>query len=138
MRLCAHIFREVVDLSFSRRSRGDGPTFSVRLWIFLLRDSRTLTEPTPDPTRGNRQGQFHEFTGDLTSNVNSHYLSRSQWLQLSNPIARRRIQGGMQRVSSEARDPIDHARPFVGASQCRSWSHCVVLGAILWGFIAKK
>ena len=31
-----------------------------------------------------------------------------------------------------------HAKPFVGASQRRSWSHCVVLGAILWAFIAKK
>ena len=26
--------------------------------------------------------------------VNSHYLSRSQWLQLLNPTARRRIEGG--------------------------------------------
>ena len=30
-----------------------------------------------------------------------------------------------------------HARPFVGASQGRSWSHWVVLGAILWAFVAK-
>jgi len=37
------------------------------------------------------QSQFHEFTGELTSKVNSHYLSRSEWLQLPNPTARRRI-----------------------------------------------
>ena len=30
-----------------------------------------------------------------------------------------------------------HARPFVRASQGRSWNHWVVLGAILWAFIAK-
>ena len=30
-----------------------------------------------------------------------------------------------------------HARPFLGASQCRSWSHYGVLGAILCAFIAK-
>ena len=31
-----------------------------------------------------------------------------------------------------------HARPFVGASQGRSWNHWVVLVAILWEFIAKN
>ena len=31
-----------------------------------------------------------------------------------------------------------HARPFVGAFQRLSWSHCVVLGAFLWACIAKK
>ena len=31
-----------------------------------------------------------------------------------------------------------HARPFVGTFQCRSWNHYVVLGAILWSFIAKN
>ena len=31
-----------------------------------------------------------------------------------------------------------HARPFVGASQRRSWSHCVVLGPILGAFIAQN
>ena len=45
----------------------------------------------PDPTRGNHKSQFHELTGELTSKVTSHYLSRSQWLQLPNPTARRRI-----------------------------------------------
>ena len=34
---------------------------------------------TLELTRGNRQGQFHEFTGQLTSKVNSSYHSRSQW-----------------------------------------------------------
>ena len=37
------------------------------------------------------ESQFHEVTRELTSKVNSHYLSRSQWLQLPNPTARRRI-----------------------------------------------
>ena len=32
----------------------------------------------------------------------------------------------------------DDRRPFVGAFQGRSWSHWVVLGAILWVFIAKN
>ena len=31
-----------------------------------------------------------------------------------------------------------HARPFVGAFQGRSGSHWVVIGAILWAFIAKS
>ena len=30
------------------------------------------------PLKSNRQSQFHEFTVGLTSNVNPHYLSRSQ------------------------------------------------------------
>ena len=41
---------------------------------------------TLDPTRGNRESQFHESTGELTSKVNYHYLSRSQWLQLPNQL----------------------------------------------------
>ena len=47
--------------------------------------SRRLTD------RGKRNSQFHEFTGKVTSKVNSHYLSRSQWLQLPNPTAHRRF-----------------------------------------------
>jgi len=50
---------------------------------------------TPDPTRGNRKSQFHEVTGELASKVHPHYLSRGQWLQLPNPTAGRRIQGGV-------------------------------------------
>ena len=34
-----------------------------------------------------RKSQFHEFTGELTSKVDSS----GQWLQLPNPNARRRI-----------------------------------------------
>jgi hypothetical protein len=45
--------------------------------------------------RGNRKSQFHKFKGELTSKVNSHHLSRSQWLQLPNPNACRRIYGGI-------------------------------------------
>ena len=37
---------------------------------------------TPGPTRGNCKSQFHNFTGELTSKVNPHNLSRDQWLQL--------------------------------------------------------
>ena len=33
---------------------------------------------------------------------------------------------------------LNHARPFVGASQGRSWNRWVVLGAILWASIAKN
>ena len=33
---------------------------------------------------------------------------------------------------------VFHARPFVGASQVRSWSRWCGLGAILWAFIAKN
>ena len=32
---------------------------------------------------------------------------------------------------------VNHRSPFVGAFQGRSWSHWVVLGAILWAFIVK-
>jgi len=46
---------------------------------------------TPELTRGNCISQFHKFAGELTSKVNSYYLSCSQWLQLPNPTARRRI-----------------------------------------------
>ena len=46
---------------------------------------------TPDPMRGNRKSQRHQFTGELTSKVHSRHLLRSQWLQLPNPTARRRI-----------------------------------------------
>jgi len=56
-------------------------------------------EITPDPTRGKRKSQSHELTRELTSKVNSHYLSRSQWLQLPNPTARRRIYGGEHRAA---------------------------------------
>ena len=31
-----------------------------------------------------------------------------------------------------------HRRPFVGVSHARSWSRSLVLGAILWAFIAKN
>ena len=31
-----------------------------------------------------------------------------------------------------------HARPFVGASHARYWSPWLVLGAIVWVFIAKS
>ena len=31
----------------------------------------------------------------------------------------------------------DQRRPFVGVSRARSWSRLLVLGAILWAFIAK-
>ena len=46
---------------------------------------------TLELTRGHRKSQFYESTGELTSKVNSHFLSRSQWLQLPNPTSRRRI-----------------------------------------------
>ena len=33
--------------------------------------------------------------------------------------------------------PLAHRRPYVGVSHARSWSRLLVLGAILWAFIAK-
>ena len=41
-------------------------------------------------------------------------------------------------VKHVALNATTHARPFVGASSCRSWSHLVVLGAIWSAFIAKS
>ena len=37
-----------------------------------------------------------------------------------------------------SRSATVHRRPFVGASQVRSWSRWCGLGAILWAFIAKN
>ena len=54
-------------------------------------DTDLNVSSAPELTCGNRKSQFHEFAGELTSNVNPHYLSRSQWLQLPNLTARRRI-----------------------------------------------
>jgi hypothetical protein len=56
-----------------------------------------VTRSTPELTRGNHKCRFHESIGELTSKVNSQYLSNSQWLQLPNPTARRSIQGGYGR-----------------------------------------
>jgi hypothetical protein len=69
-------------------------TYLTGLFILSSLDSDLRVRPaatTPELTRGNRRSQFHEFTGELTSKVNSHYPSRNQWLQLPNPTARRRI-----------------------------------------------
>ena len=33
--------------------------------------------------------------------------------------------------------PLAHRRPYVGVSHARSWSRLLVIGAILWAFIAK-
>jgi len=68
--------------------------------------------PTPELTRGNRKSPFHEFTTELTSKVNSHYRSRSQWLQLPNPTACRRIKGG----------PAGLAPDFAWYDQSTRWS----------------
>ena len=53
--------------------------------------AKTVTPTALDPLKSNRKSQFHESTGELESEVNSHYLSRSQWLQLPNTTARRGI-----------------------------------------------
>ena len=44
---------------------------------------------------------------------------------------------GSREPSSNGTGRADHKRPYVGASQARSWSPLLVLGAILWVFIAK-
>ena len=59
-----------------------------------LRVRVDLSSPSTGTHRRVRKSQFHEFTGESMSKVNSHYLPRSQWLQLPNPTARRRIQAG--------------------------------------------
>ena len=46
---------------------------------------------TPELTRDNRKSQFHEFAWKFTPKVDFNYPSRSQWLQLPNPTACRRI-----------------------------------------------
>ena len=58
---------------------------------------------TPDLTRGDRKCQLHKFTGELVPKGNSYYLSHSQWLQLPNPTARRRVWGG-QRADRNKKD----------------------------------
>ena len=57
---------------------------------------------TPELTRGNRKNRIDEISGELTSKVNSHFLSRSQWCQLLNPNARRRIHGHRGCTPTEA------------------------------------
>ena len=52
---------------------------------------RATQVTAPELTRGDRKSQSYELTVELTSTVDSHYLSRSQWLQLPYPAARRRI-----------------------------------------------
>ena len=44
----------------------------------------------------------------------------------------------MQRIALHVQDNQVHKRPYVGVSQARSWSPWLVLGAILWVFIAKN
>ena len=72
--------------------------------VFKLNTHRDEIMPstTTELTQCNRKSHLHELTGELTSIVNSHHLSRSQWLQLPNPTARRRIQGGDLWVDRDA------------------------------------
>ena len=43
------------------------------------------------------------------------------------------------RHGSGAAPPFySHIRPLVGVSHACSWSHLLVLGAILWAFIAER
>ena len=58
--------------------------------------------PISELTRGHRKSQFHKFTGELTSKVDSHYLSRSQWLQLPYPTAPSKNRGRVSRPLEEA------------------------------------
>ena len=58
-------------------------TSSIRTGILIVHERST----TPEFMRDNRKSQVHEYIGGLTSKVNSHYLSRGQWLQLPNPTA---------------------------------------------------
>ena len=53
---------------------------------------------TPELTRGNRKSQFQNFTGELTSKVNSHLLTRGQCPQLPTQLLVEKC-----RVSSEPR-----------------------------------
>ena len=58
------------------------PHLGVHVLAPTRLDPRYLSVPTPELTRGNRKSQLHKFTGEWTSKVKSHYLSRSQWLHL--------------------------------------------------------
>ena len=49
-------------------------------------DAPERCHPTVDARQSHKS-----IPGELASKVNSHYLSRSQWLQLPNPTAGRRI-----------------------------------------------
>ena len=90
--MCLHFLKTAVCClsSVEREGRGAGPQTTRR----LARPDRapvSAQRSTPELTRDNCKSQSHEFTRELTSKVNSHYLSRSQWLQLPNPSAVRRI-----------------------------------------------
>jgi len=68
-------------------------------------------------------------------------VDRIKWTTLSGHVARTKWTP-LAPLHSPARPQWSlltvHARPFVGSSQRRSWSHLVVLGAILWAVIAEK
>ena len=68
-------YREVLEsgLAFCR-SLAAAPRLGV---LHDQRVERHGARALPD----NCQSQFHEFTGELTSKVDSHYLSRTQWLK---------------------------------------------------------
>jgi hypothetical protein len=93
---------------------------------------RTGASPpsTPELTRGNRPSEFHEFTGELTSKINSHYLSRSQWLQLPTSISRQKNQGWV-RVSRVGREST--VKPCAGAwfERLGVARFCVSLGLLI-------
>ena len=57
-------------------------------WLQRQAKCARRRDSTPELTRGNRKSQFREFTEELMSKVDSHYLSRSQWRLLPNPTAR--------------------------------------------------
>ena len=59
---------------------------------------RSLPRPSGEGTHPRVDAWQHELTGALTSEVNPHYLSRIQWLQLPNSSARRTILGGSYKV----------------------------------------
>ena len=98
---------------------------------------------TPEFTRGNHKGQFHEFTGKLTSKVNYNYRSRSQWLQLPNPTAcRRRPRTTASSKTSKPRsttlrkpfslDLVQSQVPFKPLdSDSLHWPYCAILDYIL-------
>ena len=68
-----------------------GNPFCERLGLVHMRwlvDRSAARGGTPELTRGKSKSRSHEFTGELTSKVDSPNPSRSQWLQLPTRTAR--------------------------------------------------
>ena len=85
----AERIRRVRPATGSHRKGAAHDAFSLCSTSGHSRAHNELINPRVDVRKS--QKSIQQFYSELTSNVNSHYLLRSQWLQLPNPTARRRI-----------------------------------------------